>query len=98
MDIETVYVEFHNQAKEMYFALFRDFNASIEGVNRDRDESQFRLKREQYVHRLEQQLQELAEKIVEEHQVQNFAGQLSQNLRYFIQDYVHQFVQKVKAL
>lgn len=64
MDIETVYVEFHNRARELFFSLFRDFNASIKGVNRDRDESQFRLKREQYVHRLEQQLQQLAEHII----------------------------------
>lgn len=98
MDIETIYVEFHNGARELFFSLFQDFNGSVEGVNRQRDETQFRLKREQYVRRLEQQLQQLAEKIIGEHQTQNYVGQLSQNLRHFSQDYVHQFVQKVKAL
>lgn len=98
MDIETIYVLFHNRARELFFSLFRDFNASIEGVRRHRNESQFRWQREQYVQRLQQQLQQLAEGIIREHRSQNYVEQLSQNLLHFIQDYIHQFVEKVKAL
>ena len=97
-NIETIYVEFHNRARELFFSLFRDFNACIEGVNRHRDEYLFRSQREQYVHRLEQQLHQLAEEIIREHQSQSNVGQLSQNLRHFTQNYIHQFIQKVKAL
>jgi hypothetical protein len=97
-DIESIYVIFHNRARELFFSLFRDFNASIEGLNRHRDEYLFRQQREQYVTHLQQQLQLIAQEILRQHQYGKNGEPLSRNLNHFITDYVHQFVQKVKAL
>jgi hypothetical protein len=97
-DIENIYVEFHQRARELFFSLLRDFNASIEGISRRRDEYQFRWQREQYVHRLQQQLEDLAKELITRHESIKKMDQLSQNLHHFIKDYLHQFIQKVKAL
>jgi hypothetical protein len=95
---EHAYVLFHSRARELFFSVFRDFNASIQGVNRAREEHLFRNKQEQYVHFLRQQLGDIALEIIREKQSSTDTEQLSQNLRCYIDDYIHKFVQKVKAL
>lgn len=97
-DMEHIYVTFHNLAREIFFTTFREFNACIEGLNRHRDEAQFRFLREQYVLRLQDQLQAVAVEIIAQHSDKTFRETLSQNLFRFVQDYVYQFVQKIRAL
>ncbi len=97
-DVEHIYVEFHNRARELFFSLFKKFNSSIEGVNRDRDEFIFRKQREQYITHLEQELKEIARDIITKHRQSQNLGLLSQNLQQYTADYLHQFIQKIKAL
>jgi hypothetical protein len=97
-DIENIYVEFHRRAQAVFFSVFRDFNSCIEGVSRRSEEHEFRWQREQYVNRLQQQLEILAREMLSRNEAIKHRDLLSQNLRHFIQDYIHQFVQKVKAL
>ncbi|MBD0331044.1 MAG: hypothetical protein ICV66_00150 [Chitinophagaceae bacterium] len=97
-DLEHISVDFHNRAKNLFFSLFRDFNASIERVDRNRDEYMFKQQREKYVNRLQQQLLMIAKETITKNQAHQNIGQLSQNLNHFIADYIHLFVQKVKAL
>ena len=96
--LEHLTIEFHDKARNIFFALFRDFSAAIDKVDRRRDEHLFRDQREKYVTRLQQQLREMASGLIERnHSVKN-VGQLSQNLNHHIAEYVHQFVTKVKEL
>jgi hypothetical protein len=97
-DIEYIYVEFHNRAQTIFFSLFQEFNAAIEVISRSRQEYQFRWQREQYVTRLKQQLEILALELISRHESISHKDLLSQNLHHFVQDYIHQFIQKVKAL
>lgn len=97
-DIENICVEFHNRAREVFFSLFQEFNASIDGVSRRQEEYQFRWQREQYVNKLQQQLEVLARELLQRNEALKNRDLLSQNLQHFIQDYIHQFIQKVKAL
>jgi uncharacterized protein YbgA (DUF1722 family) len=96
--LEHVSIEFHDKARKIFFALFRDFNAAIDNVDRRRDEYMFRDHREKYVNRLQQQLREMATDLINKHHSIHNVGQLSQNLNHYIADYLHQFITKVKEL
>ncbi|MGZ3839858.1 MAG: hypothetical protein ACXVMS_18280 [Flavisolibacter sp.] len=97
-DIEQIYIEFHNRAKGLFFSLFQDFQASTEEMNRHRQESDFRWKRELYVNKLQQQLQMIAREMLQQNRTNRQSELMSQNLNHFITDYIHQFIEKVKAL
>lgn len=97
-DIENIQVEFHNRARELFFSLFREFNASIDGISRRREEYQFRWQREQYINQLQNQLGVLAKELLLRNESIKKSDLLSQNLRHFSQDYIHQFIQKINSL
>jgi len=97
-DSEHLSIEFHNRARNLFFSHFRDFNIAIEQVDRRKDERTFLQQQEKYLSSLQQQLQLIAQEIINKNHSCRNIGQLSQKLNYFISDYMHQFVMKVNAL
>jgi hypothetical protein len=98
INLEQTVTEFHNRAREAFFSLFRDFTSSIDTVDRRRDESVFRQHREQYVNQLQIELQQIAQETLSNKKTISNIGELSQSLNHYIDEYIHQFVLKVKAL
>lgn len=97
-DTDHILIEFNNQAKDLYLEIFRDFNSSIEGVGRDRDEYTFRNQREQYILQLQQKLKGLAEETLSRNGDAKDREAFNQHMNQHIADYVNQFIQKIKGL
>jgi predicted NodU family carbamoyl transferase len=97
-NVEHLSVGFHDRARTLLFSHFEGFKASIERVDRRKEEYTFQQQREYYANNLQQQLQQVAQAILHKNQSCRNIGQLSQNLHQFIADYIHQFVMKTNAL
>jgi hypothetical protein len=97
-DLEHLSVEFHDRARCLFVSEFREFNATVELLDRRKDEQVFLQQREKYTTDLQQQLQKIAKEILSRNQSHRNIGQLSQNLHSFISDYLHRFARKIEAL
>lgn len=97
-NLEHIHVDFHNRANDLFFSLFRQFQAAIEKINRKKEEYFFQQTREQYINTLQQQLELIAKNILQNNQQHKEINQLDQNLQHFIKEYLHRFVQKITEL
>jgi hypothetical protein len=95
---EHMSVEFHSRATDLFFALFRDFQLAIKKVDRRHDEYLFHQLQERYVKTCQQQMEIIAREILNNHRDHPGVNQADQNMKHFIQDYLHQFVQKIKSI
>lgn len=95
-DNEQLHVEFHNRANAIFFRLLDNFEASVKGVNRRAEEYLFAEQKDKYITILKQQLETCAGELMLEHPHNKKQRELDQNLQHFIQQYLHQFVQKTR--
>lgn len=96
-DNEHIHVEFHNKARAIFFSLLKDFEASVENLNRKKQEYQFHELKNKYVNSLKHQLESCATVLIEKHQHLRKSNELNQRLQSFIKDYLHLFVQKTRS-
>ena len=96
-DNEHIHVEFHNKARTIFFSLLRDFESSVENLNRRKQEYQFQELKNKYINTLKHQLESCATVLFEKHCNLKKSNELNQNLQSFIKDYLHLFVQKTRS-
>lgn len=97
-DKEQACVAFHERAREIFFDLYRHFQSSVAPIDRQGDENVFQQAHGRYVAQLRQQLQGLAIDILHEADAGTDRNRLNLSLASFIDDYVHEFIQKVRSL
>lgn len=97
-DVEQACITFHQRAREIFFDLYRHFQSSVAPIDRQGDENVFQRSHGRYVAQLRQQLQGLAMDILNEADAGTDRGRLNHSLASFIDDYVQEFIQKVRSL
>jgi hypothetical protein len=96
-DIEQYTVQFHNRAREVFFSLYSDFKHSIAGIDRQGDENVFQQLWAKYTHEVRAQLQTIAAELLGELSTGS-RNEFNHILHTAIEDYVQEFVQKVRSL
>ena len=90
----SIYIDFHNQANQSFFALEKDFLAATEKINRDKEEFLFQQLKKDYVNELKHQLEMSAQELMKRNGLTKTTGQ---EFTDFIKEYLHRFVQKINA-
>lgn len=95
---EHMSIEFHKRANDLFFVLVRDFQSAVRKVDRKKDEYLFLQLQEQYVNTCQNKMEAIAKEIIFNNRHHSQVNQADQNLRHFSQDYLRQFVQKIKSI
>ena len=94
-DLEQINIAFHDRAHKLFFHYTKEFETAAASMDRKRDEYAYQQTREKYIRTLRQQLDTVAKDLLSAHRTHKQLNQIDQNLRYFINDYVHQFMKKI---
>lgn len=94
---DNMQATFHTKASEVFFTYYNDFEKESFAVNRGEEEYQFQQLKKKYVTSLEQQLQLLAQSILNKNKEEKQADNISPLFHQAIKDYLHRFVQKINA-
>jgi hypothetical protein len=97
-DFDHISIEFHNRANQALVALYSDFKCAVTAIDRQGDENVFQQLHLKFAGRLKQQLQEIAREILGQMYDGSYSNETSQVLSRSIEDYVHEFMQRVRAL
>lgn len=94
---EQMQVDFHNNAKELFFSVYHSFEKKISGLNRRSNEYRFQEVKKQHSVLLKEELDKLAKDILLKYRNEKQSRELDQMFHQFINDYLHRFVQKINA-
>ena len=97
-DFEHISVAFHNRAKAVFFSLYRSFRYAAASIDRQVDENVFQQLRNKFSGRLKHQLQSIAKEMMSQAGSGINRNELNQSLSYFIGEYEHEFLQKIRSL
>lgn len=86
----SIHIDFHNQAKQFFFLLKKDFLTASENLNQGEQEFRFQQLKKDYVNELKQQLEMTAQELTKRKGLTPEAGQ---EMNDFIKKYLHRFVQ-----
>lgn len=96
-DRERNNVLFHQRASDTMNHLFREFEASIAGLDRLRDENVFQQQVGRFSDRLQHHLEYIAQELLEQFHTGADRNEWNQHLTQFIHGYVQEFRQKVQS-
>lgn len=88
---ESLYVQFHNRANELFQQACYTFDLATGNINRKVEEYRFQQIKTEHIRSLEKNLGECAASLL----TNIHAAEASQTLQQFIRDYLHRFVQKI---
>lgn len=97
-DYEHITMEFHNRAKLILFSVYNDFKCSVASLDRQGDENVFQQAHNKFAGILKHQLKSVAREMLHQLRTTTNNNQVNQTLTHFIEDYVHEFMQRVRAL
>ncbi len=97
-DFEHISVTFHNRAKAVLFSLYESFRYAVASIDRQGDENVFQQLRNKFSGRLKHQLQSIAQEMMSQAGNGINRNELNQSLSYFIEEYEHEFLQKIRSL
>lgn len=95
---EYIQVEFHNEARPVFFSFFYAFEREASAVNRETDEFYFQKLKKKYIASFEQELKSIAGAVLKRHKNENQTMEINPMLHQFARNYLHHFVQKINAL
>ena len=87
-------VLFHDRARKVFFALYSEFKHAVATIDRQRDENVFQQQQAMYTNTLKHHLQNIAQETSRHMQQQD----QSQKLNVLVEDYLKEFVHKIKSL
>jgi len=93
-----IYNEFHDRAREVFFAFCNDLKHSTSMLDRRRDENVFQQVQNKYTARLKHQLESIAMEILNRNENQNNKSGSNHQISQFIIDYINEFKQRTKSL
>ncbi len=97
-DFEHINVAFHNRAKEVLLSLYGSFRYAVASIDRQGDENVFQQLHNKFSSRLKYQLQSIAKEMMSQVGSGTNMNELNQSLSYFIEEYMHEFSQKIRSL
>jgi len=96
-DTERVQVEYHDRASRIFFLLLQEFENTSLSVSRETHEHEFQHLKRTYANRLNQDLQSIAQGILNDHRYANSINEIDPLLNQLSRQYMHRFVQKIDA-
>jgi hypothetical protein len=96
-DTERVQVEYNDRASRIFFLLLQEFETNSLSVNRETHEHDFQRLKRTYANRLNQDLQTIAEGILNDHRYAQSIKYIDLLLNQLSRQYMHRFVQKIDA-
>jgi len=97
-DFEHRNIAFHNRARQILISVYRDFKCAVVAIDRQQDKNVFQLLSNRFKGRLKQQLQSVAREILDQTRLSAGVNGINLTLSHFIEEYEHEFIQKMKAL
>jgi hypothetical protein len=97
-DCEHISMEFHNRATLILFSVDKEFKYSVASIDRQGDENVFQHLHNKFAGKLKYQLQSVARELLHTLRTTTDCNLANQTLSRFIEEYVHEFMQRVRAL
>jgi hypothetical protein len=98
--MEQGMVHFHDRARQIFFALFDQYQRSADGIDRQGDENVYQQVLAMYIAQLKQNLQDVAQEMISQSgkgDTGTTASELHHALGSTIREYINEFVQKANA-
>jgi hypothetical protein len=95
-DADHINIEFHSKAKQAFFQFIEQFQSSVKNIDRTNHEYQFQQLKEKFANSFKQQLEIIAGQLIKSSSDLKNINEVNQNLQRFINNYLHEFVQKIK--
>lgn len=95
---DQIQQDFHDKAKETFFAMLHDFQDASSKINRNKNEYLFQRLKAQYIHSFEKELRDIGYAVLTKYHGTSQAQAIDPVLHQFIKDYLHRFNQKIVDL
>ncbi|HEY1116044.1 MAG TPA: hypothetical protein VGE66_20920 [Chitinophagaceae bacterium] len=96
--MESIYVLFHDRAGEAMHSLYRSFRKAVAPIDRQGGDNVFRHQQSLYTEQLKRRLESIALELLSKLNKSVDPNECHHTLSRFIQDYVREFGQKIRAL
>lgn len=97
-DITLIISDFRNLSSKIYEMVYDDFRQKVKNLDRQRDENVFQQLQARYVNALKKQLEQEAEKVIQEHNRHHAVRTLQRELTGQIAYLLPEFILKVKSM
>jgi len=91
-------VDFDNKAKKIFFSLYEKFAESAKQLDRKKDDNVFQQQQSKYLNTLKNQLENLAQDLLNKNSSLKNINLLNKKLRDEINIYLNEFEQKSRSL
>ena len=91
-------VDFDNKAKKIFFSLYQNFAGSAKQLDRQKDNNVFQQQQSKYLNTLKNQLENLAQDILNKNSSLKNINLLNKKLSDEINTYLNEFTQKSRSL
>lgn len=95
-DVETTVNHFHERARKIFFQLLHEYVHDITEISRQKHENHFQQRQAQFVWQLKHRLRSLANEIISCEQSDSNRNELRYALQHLIENYVQDFLVKLK--
>ena len=97
-ELAPVIVEFNTKASAIFFSHFENFKDTVQQLDRKKDDNVFQLQQAKYLQALKNQLEYLAQSLLNKHSSMRSANLLNKKIRDEIDQYLNEFKQKSRSL
>jgi hypothetical protein len=92
---DQIQQEFHDKAREVFFAMLHAFQDASSKIDRNKSEYMFQQLKKQYTVSFEKELQDIGHAVLNKYHGSSQAQAIDPALHQFIKDYLHRFNQKI---
>jgi len=97
-ELAPVINEFNTKASPIFLSHYKEFLTTVEKLEREKDDNVFQLQQAKYVQTLKNQLEYLAQSILNKHQSMRGVNLLNKKITEEITQYLNEFRQKSRSL
>jgi hypothetical protein len=97
-ELAPVIVEFNTKASAIFFSHFESFKDTVQKLDRKKDDNVFQLQQAKYMQTLKNQLDYLAQALLNKYNSMRSANLLNRKLKDEIDQYLNEFRQKSRSL
>jgi glutamyl-tRNA reductase len=89
--------QFHDQAKDYFFSLHKEFESFTRSIDRQKEEFRFQQSKKQFAATMKRQLESLASGVLLSNKESQQSPKMNHLLQQLIKDYLHRFIQKINS-
>jgi hypothetical protein len=97
-ELAPVIVEFNTKSSTIFFSHYEKFKATVEKLDRKKDDNVFQLQQAKYLQTLKSQLEYLAQDLLNKYGSMRSANLLNKKFTDEINQYLNEFRQKSRSL